>query len=102
LLRSSAEKSGGYEMDEREMRLAGCFSAVFPGLTVREIAKADSMSVPAWDSVAGVALLAEVEEEFGISIDAEDLSRFNSFAGFLSYLQESEDRRQVYGTSSTL
>jgi len=48
-------------MDEREMRLAGCFSAVFPGLTVREIAKADSMSVPAWDSVAGVALLAEVE-----------------------------------------
>jgi acyl carrier protein len=75
-------------MDERKMRLVGCFSAVFPELSTEEITEASSDSVKAWDSVAGVSLLAEVEEEFGISIETDDLARFNSFNGFASYLQE--------------
>lgn len=75
-------------MDQLEARLAGCFVAVFPGLSAQDVKGANSMSVHDWDSVAGVALLSEVEEEFGIGIDVEDLSRFNSFEGFLGYLRE--------------
>jgi acyl carrier protein len=75
-------------MDEIEVRLAGCFSAVFSNLTTGEIIKASSNSVHDWDSVASVALLAVVEEEFGIRIETEDLARFNSYDDFLSYLRE--------------
>jgi len=77
-------------MDEKQVRLAGCFLTVFPGLHGEEITKASSTSLEDWDSVAGVALLAVVEEEFGISIEVDDLERFNSFQGFLQYLQETE------------
>jgi acyl carrier protein len=86
-------------MDERKMRLMGCFLTVFPELSIEEITKATSVSVETWDSVAGVTLLAEVEDEFGISIEVDDLARFSSFNGFLSYLREEENLRQVTGDS---
>ena len=75
-------------MDEMEERLAGCFAAVFPELAPEEIAQASSTSVESWDSVAGVTLLAVVEEEFEISIEVEDPARFDSFKHILTYLQE--------------
>jgi acyl carrier protein len=77
-------------MDEKQARLAGCFSAVFPELSADEITKASTTSVQNWDSVAGVTLLAVVEEDFGISIEIDDLTKFDSFAGFLSYLQQKD------------
>jgi acyl carrier protein len=82
-------------MDQREKRLAGCFLAVFPDLSMEEVVKASSNSVRNWDSVAGVTLLATVEEEFGISIELEELERFNSFSGFMGYLQEIDHSDQV-------
>jgi acyl carrier protein len=78
-------------MDDNQVRLAGCFLEVFPELSSDKIAEASSISVQNWDSVAGVTLLAAVEEEFGIIIEDDDLARFNSFKGFLSYLQEIEN-----------
>jgi len=81
-------------MDEKQVRLAGCFSAVFPELNTDEILKASPTSVSDWDSVAGVTLLAVVEEEFGISIEVDDMASFNSFDGFLSYLQAAEKGSQ--------
>jgi acyl carrier protein len=89
-------------MDEKEVRLTGCFLAVFPEISAREITKASSNSVQNWDSMASVALLTEVEEEFGIIIEGDDLARFNSFKGFLSYLQETENERQVDGASDAV
>jgi acyl carrier protein len=80
-------------MDEIALRLARCFSAVFPELSKEEILSARSSTVRSWDSVAGVTLLAVVEEEFEIPIEVDDLSRFNSFDSFLYYLRES--RRDV-------
>jgi acyl carrier protein len=77
-------------MDEKEARLARCFSAVFPELSADGITNASSTSVTGWDSVAGVTLFAVVEEEFGISIEGDDLAKFDSFAGFLSYLQQKD------------
>ncbi|TWO67897.1 acyl carrier protein [Caenimonas sedimenti] len=35
---------------------------------------------PAWDSVAHMALVAAIEEAFGIMIDAEDVIDMSSFA----------------------
>jgi acyl carrier protein len=84
-------------MDEKQMRLAGCFSAVFPELSTDEITEASSISVQNWDSVAGVTLLAVVEEEFGIIIEDDDFAKFNSFRGFLNYLQERENGGHVSG-----
>ena len=78
-------------MDEMQERLAKCFLAVFPELRMDEIIEASSSSVQNWDSVAGVTLLAVVEEEFGISIEVDDLDKFNSYKGFLDYLNAPEN-----------
>jgi acyl carrier protein len=84
-------------MDEKQVRLAGCFLVVFPELNFDRITEASSMSVQNWDSVASVTLLSVVEEEFGISIEDDDLAMFNSFSGFLNYLQKSENRGRSSG-----
>jgi acyl carrier protein len=83
-------------MDEKEMRLGGCFLAVFPELSTAEITKARSTSVQGWDSVATVTLIAVVEEEFGISIEVDDPSKFDSFKEILSYLHEAGKCGQSY------
>jgi acyl carrier protein len=75
-------------MDEQQTRLANCFLAVFPELSTEEVARASSTTVRSWDSVATVALLAVIEEEFEINIEVEDPAKFNSFQQILSYLQE--------------
>lgn len=77
-------------MDDMQVRLASCFLAVFPDLSLDQVTEASSMSVENWDSLAGVTLLSVVEEEFGITIEEDDLTRFNSFNGFLTYLQEAD------------
>ncbi|MGD0649490.1 MAG: acyl carrier protein [Acidobacteriaceae bacterium] len=82
-------------MDERQVRLAGCFLVVFPELSLDRITEASAMTVQNWDSVAGVTLLSVVEEEFGITIEDDDLARFNSFNGLLNYLQQTDNGRRV-------
>lgn len=82
-------------MDERKIRLENCFLAVFPELPSNEVSSATSTTVPSWDSVAGVTLMAVVEEEFGITIQTDDLSTFTSFQGFLGYLEEIDQDSMV-------
>jgi len=76
-------------MDDVEQRLTDCFLAVFPDLDRNAVSAASSQTLPAWDSVAGVTLLAVVEEEFGIAMEGDDLAALNSFDGILSYLRQS-------------
>lgn len=83
-------------MDKKETRLAQCFLEVFPELTPDEISQATPVSVQGWDSVSTITLLTVVEEEFGISVDAEDVIRFSSFNGILKYLQESEGAQKEF------
>jgi acyl carrier protein len=78
------------ETDLRE-RLTECFAAVFPQLNRDEITRASMTSVGAWDSLAGVTLIAVVEEEFGAQIAPEDLQQFVSFDLVLDYLRERDD-----------
>ena len=35
-----------------------------------------------WDSLSSVTLAAVIEEEFGVSIDPDELAQLNSFAAF--------------------
>jgi len=65
-----------------------CFSAVFPDLTAEEIVVASPASVGSWDSVASITLMSVLEEEFGISIDPEDIEQLVSFELILNYLQQ--------------
>lgn len=73
-------------MDEHRVRLATCFAAAFPDLPGSEIPTATPESVAAWDSVANVTLLALVEEEFGLTLDPDELERLTSFDAMLNYL----------------
>jgi acyl carrier protein len=67
-------------------RLVACFAAVFPDLPADAIPHATPVSVAAWDSIANVTLLAVVEEEFGITVDPDDLERLTSFDALLEYV----------------
>ena len=75
-------------MDEQQRRLVNCFCAVFPELSSHDVIRASAATVPSWDSVAVVTLLSLIEEEFGISIEEDDPTKFDSFSKCLFYLQE--------------
>ena len=79
-------------MNDTKGRLVDCFRAVLPDLPSDEIEHATSASVPTWDSVTIVSLITMVEDEFGISIEIDDLSHFDSFQGALCYLQQSRSQ----------
>ena len=75
-------------MNNNELRLAKCFSAVFPDLDDQEIRLATTTNVDGWDSVASVTLITLIEEEFGVEVDADDLERLVSFESVLEYLNK--------------
>lgn len=37
-------------------------------------------SIQAWDSIGHMALIASIEEEFGIELDIDDITSFSSFS----------------------
>ncbi|HWH57905.1 MAG TPA: acyl carrier protein [Terriglobales bacterium] len=74
-------------MDDLEPRLTACFAAVLPELNPAQIAGATAASVPNWDSVATVTLLAVIEEEFGVSLAEENPACFESYASILACLK---------------
>jgi acyl carrier protein len=74
-------------MTDRRTRLEKCFAAVFASLDADEIPRATKVTVSGWDSVATITLLAVVEEEFGLRVSPEDITRFVSFQAILNYLE---------------
>ncbi len=74
-------------MTNIEERLAKCFAIALPDVPQSEIPRAVQSSVPKWDSLAMVNLLALIEEEFAIQISDDDLARMTSFESILDYLQ---------------
>lgn len=74
-------------MNDTRARLEKCFAAVFPELTGPEVARASTLTVGGWDSLASVTLLTVLEEEFQVQIDPEDLEHLVSFELILDYLQ---------------
>jgi acyl carrier protein len=74
-------------MDDLEGRLTECFALVLPDLTREEIRQASMSSVPAWDSMASVTLVAVIEEEFGVQVALEELEEMVSFDTVLDLLR---------------
>lgn len=66
-------------MSQTDIRLLNCFEAVFPELPPDDVPTAAIASMPEWDSLATVTLMSLIEEEFDITISANDLEMFISF-----------------------
>ena len=75
-------------MSGQTERLVRCFRAVFPDLSNDAIAAASVATMPQWDSLAMVTLVALLEREFAIKIDPLDLVECDSFAAVSDYLRE--------------
>lgn len=75
-------------MDELEGRLVRCFSSVFSNLTPEQIHAASVESVPAWDSLAAVTLIAVLQQEFGIPIKLIDVPELASFDAVENYVRK--------------
>jgi len=73
-------------MTDVQTRLAKCFTAVFPNLPQSAVATASVDSVEGWDSLATVTLMSVVEEEFGTTIDPEELAELLSFDAYVRRL----------------
>lgn len=68
--------------------LVRCFSAVFPKRSKEEILSASRESLPEWDSLASVTLLALIQEEFQTELDLFDLEHLNSFQALQAHLDK--------------
>ena len=75
-------------MSDLEVRLANCFSVIFPDLKAAEIYRATNASVPAWDSAASIMLVNVIEEEFSVQIDMDVVPDLVSFELIRQYLQK--------------
>jgi acyl carrier protein len=73
------------ELDDRLVR---CFSSVFPTLTREEIRAADVTFLIDVDSLAGVTLVAVIDEEFGVEIDLEGLLELGTFQAIQQRLRK--------------
>lgn len=74
-------------MDNFEERLVRCFSSVFPNLTEEQIRTASVDSLPDWNSLAAVTLVALVQEEFGVQVSLADLPTLVSFSAVKDYVR---------------
>jgi len=74
-------------MSDIAERLVGCFQSVFPALSREAVISASAGQTSTWDSLANLALLAVIEEEFEIQIPADDLELLSSFAAVEKYLE---------------
>jgi acyl carrier protein len=72
------------ELDDRLVR---CFSSVFPTLTRDDIRAGDVTSLINVDSLAGVTLVAIIDEEFGVEIDLEGLLELGTFQAIQQHLR---------------
>jgi acyl carrier protein len=69
-------------------KLEDVFRAVFeltPGTDVKRIRQ---ISEPRWDSLAHVSLVAAIESEFNVALDAADALRMTSFQATQLLLEE--------------
>ena len=75
-------------LDDRDDLLMRCFVAAFPSATRDEIKNAKTFdSIPGWDSLRMVNLLAVLDDEFGVQIhrpEALELEPFDAVKRYLS------------------
>jgi acyl carrier protein len=74
-------------MSSHAQRLEKCFSLVFPNLSSDQIRRATVHSVPEWDSLANINLICLLEEEFTITLEANELQKLSSFELVLDHIE---------------
>lgn len=75
-------------MVEPAGRLFRCISSVFPSLGDEELHDCDLAQLLTVDSLAAVTLVAVIEEEFGVSLDPEQLFELGSVQAIVEYLDK--------------
>ena len=66
-------------LDDIQNRLTKSFATTFPSLRPGDIPNARVETLPEWDSVAHLTLLAIIGEEFGMELDLEEFQETTSF-----------------------
>lgn len=74
-------------MNDLDARLQPLFQAVFDLPAGSDITACSPENTPAWDSMAHISLVAALESEFGIAIDAGDSMQLTSYTATREYLQ---------------
>lgn len=77
-------------MESTNARLRKCFARVFPDLNEEQTLQASAAGLGQWDSLATLNLLALIEEEFGVSVDLDELEA-PSFKNVLKLLESAMD-----------
>lgn len=68
-------------------RLQALFRGVFDLPPTSDVTRCQQSTTAAWDSMAHVSLIAAIESEFGLSIDAGDSLTLTSYDAAKDYLQ---------------
>jgi acyl carrier protein len=74
-------------MPGHEERLQALFRAVFELPPSADVTSCQQANTPAWDSMAHVSLVAAIESEFGLTIDAGDSLTLTSYESARLYLE---------------
>lgn len=81
------------DMDDCLLR---CFSAIFPTLTSDEIRAANIQQLVDTDSLAGVTLLAMIDQEFGVDLSMANLLTLQTFQAVQRHLQEQQRAQEIH------
>jgi acyl carrier protein len=73
---------------ENEKKLAEIFRVVLDFDESYEVSTVRRVAEAKWDSLAHMSLVAAVESEFGVNLDAADMDRMTSFAASRLLLDE--------------
>jgi acyl carrier protein len=79
-------------MNDIQKRVLRCFSNVFPDLPEKEIPRASTASLAAWDSLTHITLLASIAEEFGQPFEVEDYGELVSYPLIVDRLENRAHR----------
>lgn len=73
-------------MTASDDRLLRCISSVFPTVSTGDLNELDVADLMDVDSLAAVTLVSVLEEEFGVTVDAETLVRLRTFNAIRQYV----------------
>jgi acyl carrier protein len=75
-------------VSDHDDRLVRCFASVFPTLSEREIRTSNVVALFDLDSLAGVTLIALIDQEFGVNVDPPELLELGSFEAVSQFLRK--------------
>ena len=85
-------------MTDINSRLDRCFASVFSQLSPDELRSLSARTNPVWDSMATVALVGLIEEQFNVEIPPEEVPNLLSYSEIAAFLaQRNHDHQNEKG-----